>query len=66
MQSYNKLIAEVINETADLLINGQMPAKVKVGLTLIGSEHGVAEVLRGAENSQRQFPDIKVIVFWPS
>lgn len=38
------------------------PARPVVGITLHGSELGEEEVLRGAEQAQRQWPDIEVVV----
>ena len=38
------------------------PARPAVGITLHGSELGEEEVLRGAEQAQRQWPDIEVVL----
>ncbi|MEN6411640.1 MAG: glycine/sarcosine/betaine reductase complex component C subunit beta [Veillonellales bacterium] len=38
---------------------------LKVGITLLGSEHGVQEVLQGAEAAQQQLADAEVIVIGP-
>lgn len=38
---------------------------VTVGVTLLGSEHGLAEVVRGAELAQRKFKQIKVVAIGP-
>lgn len=65
MQDVKQLIAEVLNETADLLTTGKWPGKIKVGVTLLGSEHGPQEVLRGAEAAQLQLPDVEVVVIGP-
>lgn len=38
---------------------------VTVGITLLGSEHGVAEVVRGAELAQRKYKNLKVVAIGP-
>lgn len=55
-------IGEVFTEVADALITGSFGKKTKVGLTILGSEHGPAELVYGAELAQAANPDIKVVV----
>lgn len=55
-------IGEVFTEVADALITGSFGKKTKVGLTILGSEHGPAELLYGAELAQAANPDIQVVV----
>ena len=45
--------------------SGEAIAKVRVGLTLLGSEHGEAEMLRGAEMAQAANPTLQVVVIGP-
>lgn len=66
MQNVKTLVAEVLNEAADILATGRSAARVKVGITLLGSEHGPLEVLAGAEQAQRQLPDAEVVVIGPA
>jgi len=40
--------------------------KIRVGLTLLGSEHGEAEMLKGAEQAQNSNPTIEVVVIGPA
>ena len=40
--------------------------KTRVGVTLLGSEHGEAEILRGAELAQAASPAIEVVVIGPA
>lgn len=65
MQDVKQLVAEVLNETADILTTGKLLLKAKVGITLLGSEHGEKEVLAGAETAQRQLPGVEVVVIGP-
>lgn len=55
-------IAQVFDEIAAGLAGGSFGARVRVGLTLMGSEHGEAEMLRGAELAQAKDPSVEVIV----
>ncbi|MCL2528531.1 MAG: glycine/sarcosine/betaine reductase complex component C subunit beta [Defluviitaleaceae bacterium] len=40
--------------------------KIRVGLTLLGSEHGEAEMLKGAEQAQAANPTLEVVVIGPA
>ena len=66
MNKVKSLLAEVLNETADLLAAGMTPKNSTVGITLLGSEHGVAEVVRGAEMAAKSLPTVKVVVIGPA
>ena len=57
-----KEIAQVFKEMAAGLASGNFASRTRVGLTLIGSEHGEAELLRGAELAQAADPSIQVVV----
>ena len=59
------LIADVFDEVANGLQGGGFGKKVRVGLTLSGSEHGEAELLRGAELAQAADPSMEVVVIGP-
>lgn len=55
-------IAQVFDEIAAGLQSGSFGKRARVGLTTMGSEHGEAEMLRGAELAQAQDPAIEVVV----
>ncbi len=55
-------IAEVFDEIAAGLQTGSFGKRVRVGLTLMGSEHGEEEMLRGAEAAQSSDSSIEVVV----
>ncbi|MDD2497520.1 MAG: glycine/sarcosine/betaine reductase complex component C subunit alpha [Desulfitobacteriaceae bacterium] len=57
-----EIIAEVFTEMADALETGSIGRKIRVGLTILGSEHGPRELMIGAEIAQRKHPDIQVVV----
>lgn len=57
-----KMIGQVFEDIASGLETGSFGGRPKVGLTLMGSEHGEAEMLRGAELAQQEDPSIEVVV----
>jgi len=54
-------IAQVFDEIATGLISGNFGRRIRVGLTLSGSEHGEKEMLRGAELAQAADSSIEVV-----
>lgn len=55
-------IAEVFEEMAEALETGSFGKKTRVGLTILGSEHGPEELVHGAELAQKTNSDIQVVV----
>jgi hypothetical protein len=55
-------IAEVFEEMAEALETGSFGKKTRVGLTILGSEHGPEELVRGAELAQKTNSDIQVVI----
>nr|WP_227761989.1 glycine/sarcosine/betaine reductase complex component C subunit alpha [Zhaonella formicivorans] len=55
-------ISEIFEEMANALETGTFGRKVRVGLTILGSEHGPKELVYGAELAQGQNPDLEVVV----
>jgi hypothetical protein len=60
--SVEAAIAEVFEEMALALETGSLKKKTRVGLTILGSEHGPEELVRGAELAELQNPDIQVVI----
>ncbi|NMA54701.1 MAG: glycine reductase [Firmicutes bacterium] len=61
-----KLIGQVFTELADALETGRMAGpRLRVGLTTIGSEHGVDEVVRGAELAAGADDRFEVVLVGP-
>lgn len=61
----NETVAQVFEEIAQGLAGGSFGRRTRVGLTLLGSEHGEAEMLRGAELAQAEDASIQVVVIGP-
>lgn len=59
------LVAKVFSEIADALETGVFGSPTRIGVTLLGSEHGIAEIVRGAEQAARANPDLTVVLIGP-
>ncbi|AET68303.1 fatty acid/phospholipid biosynthesis enzyme [Desulfosporosinus orientis DSM 765] len=57
-----RTISEVFEEMAQAIETGMIGKKTRVGLTIIGSEHGPQELVRGAELAMEQNPDLEVVI----
>lgn len=60
-----KMIGKVFNDIADAIETGQFGQRVRVGITTLGSEHGVENVIKGAEIAQERDPSIEVVLIGP-
>ncbi|QIB26418.1 glycine/sarcosine/betaine reductase complex component C subunit alpha [Caloranaerobacter azorensis] len=60
-----KLIGKVFNDIADAIETGQFGKKVRVGITILGSEHGVENIVKGAEIAQSRDNSIEVVLIGP-
>ncbi|NMR89779.1 glycine reductase, partial [Vibrio parahaemolyticus] len=67
MQTENvkKTVAKIFNEIADTLETGQYGPKIRVGVTTLGSEHGISNVVKGAELAQDRNKTIEVVLIGP-
>jgi len=67
--SDNKIIKEMIgkvfNDIADAIETGQFGSKVKVGITTLGSEHGVDNIVKGAEMAAKNGQEYEIILIGP-
>lgn len=61
-QQIRATIGSIFEEIADGLVTGNFGKKVRIGLTILGSEHGPAELARGGELAQKQNPDLEVVL----
>lgn len=59
------MIGKVFNDIADAMETGQFGKRVRVGITTLGSEHGVENVIKGAEIAQQRDPSIEVVLIGP-
>jgi len=59
------IIGKVFNDIADAIETGQFGEKVRVGITVLGSEHGVENIVKGAELAQKRNSDVEVVLIGP-
>lgn len=60
MGSINTQTAELFSSISEGLQTGNFGEKVPVGLTLLGSEHGEAELVKAAEIAKQQDPSLDI------
>jgi len=60
-----KTVAKIFNDIADALETGQYGEKIRVGITTLGSEHGISNVVKGAELAQKTNSSIEVVLIGP-
>jgi glycine reductase len=60
-----KTVAKIFNDIADALETGQFGEKIRVGITTLGSEHGISNVVNGAELAQKINSSIEVVLIGP-
>ena len=64
-ENVKNLIGQVFNEIADAMESGSFGNRVKVGLTTLGSELGVEELVKAAEMASRKYSDFEVVLIGP-
>ena len=62
MANLHEALASAFDEMAEGLVSGSFGRKKRIGLTLTGSEHGTAELLRAAQLAARQNGDIEPVL----
>lgn len=60
-----KLVGKVFTDVANGLQTGQFGEKVRVGITVKGSELGIENIVQGAEMAQERDPSIEVVLIGP-
>ncbi len=59
------MIGKVFNDIADAMETGQFGQRVRVGITILGSELGIDNVIKGAELAQARDSSIEVVLIGP-
>lgn len=59
------IIGAVFNEIADGIKSGNFGKRVKIALTLFGSEHSVDELVNAAEMATRKYGDFEIVLIGP-
>lgn len=60
------MIGKVFNDIADAMETGQFGKKVRVGITTLGSELGIDNVVKGAEIAAERDSSIEVVLIGPT
>ncbi len=66
MANVQTMVSQVFSELADALETGAFGKRTRVGVTTLGSEHGVEEVVKGAELAQKKDNSIEVVLIGPA
>ena len=64
-KSVKQMIGKTFMEIADAIQTGQFGSRVKVGLTTLGSEHGMDNLLKGAELAAKSASDFDIVLIGP-
>lgn len=59
------MIGKVFNDIADAMETGQFGKRVRVGITTLGSELGINNIVKGAEIAQERDNSIEVVLIGP-
>lgn len=60
-----QMIGKTFMEIADAIETGKFGEKIKVGLTILGSEHGVDNLVKGAELATKNAFDFDIVLIGP-
>ncbi|WP_066503633.1 glycine/sarcosine/betaine reductase complex component C subunit alpha [Abyssisolibacter fermentans] len=64
-KNIKKMIGKVFNDIADAIETGKFGEKTRVAVTMLGSEHGVDNIVKGAEMAQSRDTMIEVVLIGP-
>ena len=60
-----QLIGKTMLDIAEAIETGSFGEKTRVGITILGSEHGSENLIKGAELAARSNPDMEVVLIGP-
>ena len=60
-----QMIAEVFNDIAKGIKSGKFKKSVRIGLTTLGSEHGMEEMVKAAELAKINYQDFEIVLIGP-
>jgi hypothetical protein len=64
-KSMKQLLGKTMMDLAEAIETGNFQAKVRVGITTLGSELGVENLVKGAEQAALRNPDMEVVLIGP-
>jgi len=64
-KSVKQMIGKTFMEIADAIQTGQFGTKIKIGLTILGSEHGTDNLVKGAEQAAKNASNFDIVLIGP-
>ncbi|MBF8981960.1 glycine reductase [Lutibacter sp. B2] len=64
-KSVKQMIGKTFMDIADAMETGRFKKKVKIGITTLGSEHGIENLVKGAELAARDDGNFEVVLIGP-
>lgn len=58
----SKVIGEVFNEIAENIKSESFVKKLNIGLTILGSEHSIEEMIKAGEMAEKKYDDFEVVL----
>jgi hypothetical protein len=65
LKETKNMIGEIFLEIGEAMDSGQFGSQSRIGITTLGSEHGIENIIKGAEKAQKDNTDIKVVLIGP-
>jgi hypothetical protein len=65
MENIKKMIGNTFMDIANAIETGSFGAKVRVGITTLGSEHGTENLVQGAELAAKDAADFEIVLIGP-
>jgi len=59
-----RIVGETFLEIAEGLQTGSFGKKIKIGLTTLGSEHGIQNLVSGAELASKDSRDFEIVLIF--
>jgi len=60
-----RMIGKIFGDIAEAIETGSFAPKIKIGITTMGSEHGIRNIVKGAEAAARKAKDFDVVLIGP-
>jgi len=64
-KNIKEMIGKIFNDIADAMETGKFSSKIKVGITILGSEHGLDNMIKGAEMAAKNAQGYEVVLIGP-
>ncbi len=64
-RALKEMVGRVFNEIADAITTGQFVPKIRIGITTLGSEKGIDNLVQGAELAAKRASDYEIVLIGP-